>query len=75
MLGLLLSSGITDAVLLFSGETLCVTLVLMAFVCNGVKKSAESFMNLGGIVLISIVYFISKFLSKALISTSLTVWK
>ena len=45
-----LSDDITDAVLAFSGKTLCVRLVFMAFASNGVKKSAESFTTLGGIV-------------------------
>ena len=42
-----LSSGIADAVLASSGKIFCVILVLMAFVSNGVKKSAESFTSLG----------------------------
>ena len=49
MLGLPLSSGITEAVLAFSGKTFCVIQVLKVFVSNGVKKSAESFTSLGGI--------------------------
>ena len=42
LLGLLLSSGITDAVLAFSGKAMCVILVLMTFVSNGVKKSVQA---------------------------------
>ena len=49
LLGLPLSTDITDAVIAFSGETFCVILVLMAFVSNGVKKSMEHFTSLGGI--------------------------
>ena len=50
LLGLPFPSGISDAVLAFYGETFCVILVLMASGGNAVKKLAESFMSLGGIV-------------------------
>ena len=75
LLGLPLSSGITDAVLAFSRKTFCVILVLITFVSNGVKKSAESFTSLGGIVSMSLAFFISRFLRRSLISVSLTVLK
>ena len=50
LLDLPLSSGINDAVLLYSGKTFCAILVLIAFVSNGVKKSAENFTSWRGIV-------------------------
>ena len=56
LFGLPLSDAITDAVLAFSRKTLCVILVLMAFVSNGVKKSAESFTTLGGIVSVPLTF-------------------
>ena len=74
LFGLPLSSGITDAVLAFSGKTFCAILVLMAFVSNGVKKSAESFTSLGVIVSMPLAFFISRFF-RSLISLSLTVLK
>ena len=61
-MGLPLSSGITYAVLAFSEKIFCVILALIAFVRNGVKQSAESFMSLGGIVSIPLAFFISRFL-------------
>ena len=75
LFGLPLSSGITDAVLAFSGKTFCAILVLMAFVSNGVKKSAESFTSLGGIVSMPLAFFISRFFRRSLISLSLIVLK
>ena len=63
--------GINDAVLAL--KTFCVILVLMAFVSNGVKNLAECLMNLGGIVSMPLVPFISTFLRRFLISVSLTV--
>ena len=47
----------------------------MAFVSNGVKKLAESFMSLAGIVSILLAFFISRFLIRFLISVSLTASK
>ena len=73
LLGLLLSSGITDAVLPFSGKTMCVILVLMTFVSNGVKKSVENFTGLG-IVSMPLAFYITTFF-RPLISVSLTVLK
>ena len=49
--------------------------MLMAYVSNEVKKLAESFKGLGGVVSMSIVFFIFRFLRKFLISVSLTVLK
>ena len=75
LFGLPLSSGIIDVVLAFSGKTFCAILVLMAFVSNGIKKSAESFTSLGGIVSMPLSFFISRFFRRSLISLSLTVLK
>ena len=75
LFGLPLSSGITDAVLAFSGKIFCVIPVLMAFVSNGAKKSAESFTSLGGIVSMPLAFFISRFFRRSLISLSLIVLK
>ena len=52
-----LPSGATDALLAFFGKKFCVILVLMAFVSNGIKKSAESFASLGGIVSMPLACF------------------
>ena len=46
----------------------------MASVSNWVKKSAESFMSLGGLTSVPFTIFISRFL-RFLISVSLTVLK
>ena len=75
LLGLPLSSGITDAVLAFSRKIFCKILVLMAFVSNGVKKIAESFTSLGGIVSLPLAFFIPRFFRWALISLALIVLK
>ena len=75
LLGLPLSSGIANAGLAFSGKTFCAILELIAFVSNGFKKSAESFTSLGGIVSMPLVFFISRFFRRSLISLSLTVLK
>ena len=48
----------------------------MVFLSNGVKKLAESFMSLGGIVSIPLAFFISRFLRHLIsVSFSLTVLK
>ena len=49
LLGLPVSSGITDVILVFSGKAFRVILALIAFVSNGVKKLTEILMSLGGI--------------------------
>ena len=56
LLSLPLSSGITDAVLAFSGKTFYLILVLMTFVSNGFKKFTKSFTSLGGIASMSPVF-------------------
>ena len=56
LLGLPLSSGITDAVLAFSGKTFYLILVLMTVVSNGFKKLIKSFTSSGGIVSMSLVF-------------------
>ena len=73
LLGLPLSSGITDAVLAFSGKTVCIIFLLMAFVSNEVKKLAESLKNLGGIESMLLAFFVPRFFRRSLISISLTV--
>ena len=75
LLGLPLSSGITGGVLAFFGKTFYPILVLMAFVSNEVKKSAESFTSLRGIVSMPLAFFISRFFRWSLISLSLTILK
>ena len=67
---LFLLVNITDVVLSFSGKTFCVILLLMAFVSNRIKKSTESIMSLGSIVIMSIAFFISKFLRRFLVTVS-----
>ena len=47
----------------------------MVFVSTGVKKSAENFTSLGGVVSMPLAFFISRFLRRFLISVSLTVLK
>ena len=47
----------------------------MAFVSDGVKKSAERFTSLGGIVSMPLSFFISRFFRMSLTSLSLAVLK